>query len=50
MKIDTDRLKFEELTYYDVSKIENIARNMAWNDTINLLLDNDIEVLKNIQM
>lgn len=46
MKIDTDRLKFEELTYYDVSKIENIARNMAWNDTINLLLENNIEVLK----
>ncbi len=41
MKIITDRFEYEELSLLDLSKIEKVARDMAWNDTINVLLDND---------
>lgn len=43
MEIETERLKLVELGLLYVSKVENIARDMAWNDTINLLLRNDLD-------
>lgn len=43
MEIYTDRLKFSELTLLDISKVAQIAKDMAWNDTLNLLLRKDID-------
>lgn len=43
MEIYTDRLKFSELSLLDVSGIAQIAKDMAWNDTLNLLLRSDID-------
>lgn len=40
MKISTSRFEYCELKLSDLSVIENISRDMAWNDTINILLDN----------
>lgn len=48
MKIETDRLEFVELKPEDYKEIASIAREMAWNDTINMLLDDgQQEGLKN---
>lgn len=47
MKIVTSQYEYNELTLLDVSKIEKISRDMAWNDTINLLLDKDKNVVTN---
>lgn len=43
MEIYTDRLKFSELSLLDVSGVAQIAKDMAWNDTLNLLLRSDID-------
>ena len=41
MKIEINRLEFVELKQEDYKEIAAIACNMAWNDTINILLDDD---------
>ena len=38
MKIYSDRLEFSELKFEDKRELAEIARRMAWNDTINLML------------
>lgn len=40
MEIETERLKFTELSLLDASRLAEIAEEMAWNDTINVLLKN----------
>lgn len=45
MKITTDRFEYCELTEQDISPISNIIRDMAWNDTINILLENNKELI-----
>lgn len=42
MIIETERLRFAELTLKDASTIAHIAKDMAWNDTIQLLLRKDL--------
>lgn len=45
MKITTNRFEYCELTEQDIASISNIIRDMAWNDTINVLLNNDKELI-----
>lgn len=42
MIIETKRLRFVDLTLSDISKIAEIARDMAWFDTIQLLFRKDL--------
>ena len=43
MEILTERLKISELSASDLSDISQIALDMAWNDTLNLLIREDID-------
>lgn len=46
MKIETSRLEYNELSCDDIETIKNIAHDIAFNDTINLLLDYDKDTLE----
>ncbi len=46
MIIETERLRFTELKLTDAPQLATIARTMAWNDTINILLRKDLTVDK----
>lgn len=43
MEILTDRLRISELSPEDAQDIAKIARDMSWNDTLNLLTREDID-------
>ena len=42
MIIETRRLQFTELNLTDVNTLADIAKDMAWNDTVNILLRTDL--------
>lgn len=42
MIIETQRLQFTELNLTDVNTLADIAKDMAWNDTVNILLRTDL--------
>ena len=42
MIIETRRLQFTELNLTDVNTLADIAKDMAWNNTVNILLRTDL--------